>query len=68
MSNQPSLPEELDIDAALVTALVAAQFPHWANLPVVRLPSAGTDHAMFQLADDMVVRLPRTPGGSAGRH
>jgi aminoglycoside phosphotransferase (APT) family kinase protein len=51
--------DELDIDAALVARLIAAQFPQWANLPVVKLPSAGTDHAMYRLADDMVVRLPR---------
>jgi aminoglycoside phosphotransferase (APT) family kinase protein len=51
--------DEVDIDAALVTSLIAAQFPQWASLPVVKLPSAGTDHAMYRLADDMVVRLPR---------
>lgn len=56
--------DELDIDAALVARLVAAQFPQWADLPVVKAPSAGTDHAMFRLADDMVVRLPRIPGAA----
>jgi len=53
--------DEVDIDAALVARLIAAQFPQWADLPVVKLPSAGTDHAMYRLADDMVVRLPRIP-------
>ncbi|MFI1438032.1 aminoglycoside phosphotransferase family protein [Streptomyces fructofermentans] len=57
-------PDELDIDAALVTRLVAAQFPRWAGLPVVRVPSAGTDNAMYRLGDDLVVRLPRRPGGA----
>jgi aminoglycoside phosphotransferase (APT) family kinase protein len=53
--------DELDIDKALVARLIAAQFPQWANLPVVKLPSAGTDHALYRLSDDMVVRLPRIP-------
>ena len=59
--------DELDIDAALVGRLIAEQFPQWAELPVVKVPSAGTDHAMYRLADDMVVRLPRMSGGAAGR-
>lgn len=50
---------ELDIDASQVTRLVAAQFPYWADLPLVPVASAGTDHAMFRLGSDMVVRLPR---------
>jgi aminoglycoside phosphotransferase (APT) family kinase protein len=52
---------ELDIDKDLVARLIAAQFPQWAHLPLVKVPSAGTDHAMYRLADDMVVRLPRVP-------
>jgi aminoglycoside phosphotransferase (APT) family kinase protein len=53
--------DELDIDALLVATLVAAQFPQWAGLPLVKVPSAGTDHAMYRLGDGMVVRLPRIP-------
>ncbi|MGC9538470.1 aminoglycoside phosphotransferase family protein [Streptomyces sp. UG1] len=56
--------DELDIDEALVARLVAEQFPRWAGLPVVRVASAGTDNAMYRLGDDMVVRLPRLPGGA----
>jgi len=56
--------DELDIDAALVARLIAAQFPQWADLPIVKAPSAGTDHAIYRLADDMVVRLPRIPGAA----
>jgi aminoglycoside phosphotransferase (APT) family kinase protein len=52
---------ELDIDTALVARLIADQFPQWSNLPVVKVASAGTDHAMYRLAEDMVVRLPRIP-------
>ncbi|MFJ8537662.1 aminoglycoside phosphotransferase family protein [Streptomyces sp. NPDC093591] len=56
--------DELDIDAALVARLVAEQFPRWAGLPVTRVASAGTDNAMYRLGADMVVRLPRLPGGA----
>ncbi|MGW5771508.1 aminoglycoside phosphotransferase family protein [Streptomyces longwoodensis] len=55
-------PDEIDLDAALVRRLVAAQFPRWASLPVSRVTSSGTENAMFRLGDDKVVRLPRYPG------
>ena len=56
--------DEIDIDGPLVERLVAAQFPQWAHLPVTAVRSAGTDHAMFRLGDDMTVRLPRIPGAA----
>lgn len=55
-------PDEVHIDAELVRRLVAAQFPDWSALPIVSVPSSGTDNALFRLGDDMVVRLPRTAG------
>jgi aminoglycoside phosphotransferase (APT) family kinase protein len=39
--------------------LLAAQFPHWADLPIEPVRSAGTDNAIYRLGDDMAVRLPR---------
>ncbi|MEV4331739.1 aminoglycoside phosphotransferase family protein [Streptomyces sp. NPDC049597] len=56
--------DEVDIDVSLVARLVRAQFPHWAHLPVRKVPSAGTDNAMYRLGDDLVVRLPRVPGAA----
>src|SRR5262245_23508899 len=50
---------EVDTDASLVRRLLAAQFPQWADLPIERVPSAGTDNALYRLGDDMAVRLPR---------
>ncbi|AVT39907.1 phosphotransferase [Plantactinospora sp. BB1] len=50
---------EVPTDEALVRRLIAAQFPRWAELPVVRTRSWGTDNAMYRLGDDKVVRLPR---------
>lgn len=58
--------DEQDIDAPLVRRLVAGRFPQWADLPVRRLRSSGTENAMFRLGTDLVVRLPRHPGAVAG--
>jgi aminoglycoside phosphotransferase (APT) family kinase protein len=51
--------DEVPIDAALVRRLVAAQFPHWAELPLEAVRSSGTDNALYRFGSDMVVRLPR---------
>jgi aminoglycoside phosphotransferase (APT) family kinase protein len=51
--------DELDLDDALVHGLLRAQHPQWADLPLHRVPSSGTDNAMFRLGESMVVRLPR---------
>jgi aminoglycoside phosphotransferase (APT) family kinase protein len=61
-------PDDVDIDTAPVGRLIAAQLPQWAGLPVVKVPSAGTDNAMYRLGADMVVRLPRrrTPNDVPG--
>ncbi len=57
--------DEVDIDASLVRALLARQFPRWADLEIAPVPSAGTDNALYRLGSDMVVRLPRI-GWAAG--
>jgi aminoglycoside phosphotransferase (APT) family kinase protein len=51
--------DELPVDAALVRSLLEEQFPEWAGLRVERVPSFGTDNALYRLGDQMVVRLPR---------
>jgi aminoglycoside phosphotransferase (APT) family kinase protein len=51
--------DEVTTDASLVRRLLAAQFPDWAGLPIERVPSAGTDNAIYRLGDDMAARLPR---------
>ncbi len=56
--------DEVDIDASLVRRLVSGQFPRWADLPLERVESSGTDNAMYRLGEDMAVRLPRI-GGAA---
>jgi aminoglycoside phosphotransferase (APT) family kinase protein len=54
--------DEVDIDSALVGRLIVAQFPQWADLPIVPVRSAGTNNALYQLGSEMAVRLPRIPG------
>jgi len=44
---------------ALVRRLLASQFPRWAGLEIARVPSAGTDNALYRIGHDMIVRLPR---------
>lgn len=51
--------DEVPIDASLVKQLLKTQFPHWADLPIQAVKSAGTDNALYRLGDNMVVRLPR---------
>ena len=51
--------DEVDTDDDLVRHLLASQHPQWAELPIERVPSAGTDNAMYRLGDDLAVRLPR---------
>ena len=51
--------DEVDTDVSLVGRLLAAQFPHWADLPIEPVDSAGTDNAIYRVGDDMAVRLPR---------
>jgi aminoglycoside phosphotransferase (APT) family kinase protein len=53
--------DELDVDAALVRALLSAQLPHLADRPLARVEPWGTDNAIWRLGDDLVVRLPRRP-------
>jgi aminoglycoside phosphotransferase (APT) family kinase protein len=58
--------DQVDVTAATVAALVAEHFPQWRQLPVRRVPSAGTVNALFRVGDDVVVRLPLRPSTGAG--
>ncbi|MFD6425586.1 aminoglycoside phosphotransferase family protein [Streptomyces sp. NPDC060198] len=51
-------------DEDLVRALVAAQFPQWAGLPVHRTGDHGTVNAVYRLGGAMAVRLPLAEGGA----
>jgi aminoglycoside phosphotransferase (APT) family kinase protein len=50
--------DRADITPALVSNLVAAQFPQWAALPVTPVEFDGWDNMTFRLGEEMSVRLP----------
>lgn len=54
----------LPIDLELVRALVDRALPEYAPLPLRPLGSSGSTNALFRLGDELLVRLPRQPGGS----
>ncbi|MBW4720112.1 aminoglycoside phosphotransferase family protein [Saccharothrix obliqua] len=55
---------EIAVDVA--RALVAEHFPAWAGRPLRPVPSAGTDHTLFRLGDDLVLRLPKVDWAVGG--
>lgn len=57
--------DEVNTNSALVGRLVAEQFPQWAGLPIGPVRSAGTDHAIYRLGEDMSVRLPLRPSAAS---
>jgi aminoglycoside phosphotransferase (APT) family kinase protein len=53
--------DELEVDEALVRALLAEQFPDWADLPLERAGD-GTVNVIYRLGDELSVRIPRRKG------
>ena len=56
--------DEIEIDLPLVRALVDRAFPDLAGRPLRALHTSGSSNALFRLGDDLLVRLPRQPGGA----
>jgi aminoglycoside phosphotransferase (APT) family kinase protein len=50
--------DAVNIDVALVSRLVAEQFPQWADLPIKPVEAGGWDNRTFHLGEEMTVRLP----------
>jgi len=50
---------EVHTDVHLVRRLLEEQFPEWADLPVERHVTTGSDHVLYRLGDELVARLPR---------
>jgi aminoglycoside phosphotransferase (APT) family kinase protein len=50
------------ITAALVQQLIAAQFPQWADLPIIPAEPQGWDNRTFRLGKELSVRLPSAAG------
>lgn len=54
--------DEFPIDAILVRRLLDLQCSQWAHLQLEKVISSGTDHALFRLGTEFVIRLPRLDG------
>ncbi len=57
--------DELLVDLKLVRELVDRTFPQFSSLRLEALRLSGSSNALFRLGHDLLVRLPRQPGGSA---
>jgi aminoglycoside phosphotransferase (APT) family kinase protein len=56
--------DEVDVPVTLVRALVDRQFPEWAGLSLRPVAAFGTDHRLFRLGADLLVRLPVYAGSA----
>jgi aminoglycoside phosphotransferase (APT) family kinase protein len=50
--------DQVDVSVDQLRDLLRAQRPAWADLAIEPVPSSGTDHTIYRLGDDLVVRLP----------
>jgi aminoglycoside phosphotransferase (APT) family kinase protein len=55
-------PNQLVVTVDTVQALVAEQFPAWADLPIRAVVTHGTVNALFRLGERLVARFPLVPG------
>ena len=53
---------EVPVDDIVVHRLLGAQFPQWSTLPLERVATPGSDHVLYRLGHELVVRLPRKEG------
>lgn len=58
--------DEVTIDDALARQLLGSQSPALADLPLARVPSGGTENAVFRVGDRLALRMPRQPDAVAG--
>jgi aminoglycoside phosphotransferase (APT) family kinase protein len=58
--------DQVDIDESVARRLIAAQLPRYAALPLHRVPSGGTENAVFRLGSALALRMPLTPGAVGG--
>ncbi len=51
--------DDLPVTDALVRALLATHTPQWADEPLHRVESSGTDNALYRIGEGLVLRIPR---------
>lgn len=57
--------DEFDLDADIVRRLVATLRPQYTSMSLEQLTQSGSSNVLFRLGNELLVRLPRQPGGSA---
>lgn len=57
--------DDLHIEDAMVSSLVDRDLPEHALQPLTKLKAAGSTNTLYRLGPDLLVRLPRRPGGGA---
>lgn len=50
--------DDLPVTDVLIQQLVERHTPQWANLPLNRVTSSGTDNALYRIGDELVLRIP----------
>ena len=60
----PMHADEIEIPESLVRSLVDRQFPEWAALPLRPVTAFGTDHRLFRLGEELLVRMPVYAGSA----
>jgi aminoglycoside phosphotransferase (APT) family kinase protein len=55
---------EVDVDEDLVRRLLRAQLPQWGDEPLALVEQTGTDHTLYRLGTDKVVRMPIVDGAA----
>jgi aminoglycoside phosphotransferase (APT) family kinase protein len=58
MGAMPMHADEVEIPKSLVRTLVDRQFPQWAGLSLRPVTAFGTDHRLFRLGEELLVRMP----------
>lgn len=51
--------DDLPVTETLIRGLLAEHTPQWADLPLHRVKSSGTDNALFRIGNGLVLRIPR---------
>lgn len=58
MTSGEMLTTKVEINTSLVSKLIHAQFPQWADLPIKPVEFDGWDNRTFRLGENMSMRLP----------
>lgn len=58
--------DQVDVGTSLARQLLTEQMPQYAAMPLRRVPSGGTENAVFRLGEELAVRMPLYPGAVGG--